>query len=433
LKCIDYRAFENCESLKTVFLPDGIEEIHVFAFKYCSGLKVIRLPQSLADDGTGSNPERGISINAFIGCPQDMLIIGEEGEGKFGAKAADYFDYRFESEYRLNRYQEFYATETGGIIANDDVVMEYTDTYEFPSAYHTTDGDFVPLTRLTTGHTVNARCVIMPDFLEEIATASFADVQCIETVRMNSVRSIGTMSFWNCRDLVDIELPDGLVRIDDSAFEDCVSLTNVVLPESLESIGDSAFLDCVSITEIRIPSLLVWLPDGCFGRTSITEITIPANITCVGASFFECEKLQSVVAEEGVRVFEASFYGCTSLKSVVLPSSMEWMSQMTFAGCTELEDVWIYSMDANFEYYDLFYVRDLYDYDRESNIITDFEDLVLESVKDESRHIFTDCPNVTIHAYPGSTAEAYAKKHGLRFEAIETETDISPIDVFINR
>ena len=47
----------------------------------------------------------------------------------------------------------------------------------------------------------------------------------------------------------------------------------------------------------------------------------------------------------------------------------------------------------------------------------DLSSLSLEM--DRDRALFDDSPALTIHAHQGSTAEAYAKEHGIRFEMIE--------------
>lgn len=49
LENINYRAFENCESLKEVILPDSIKKIEEAAFAWCMSLKHINIPQSLKE------------------------------------------------------------------------------------------------------------------------------------------------------------------------------------------------------------------------------------------------------------------------------------------------------------------------------------------------------------------------------------------------
>jgi len=56
----------------------------------------------------------------------------------------------------------------------------------------------------------------------------------------------------------------------------------------------------------------------------------------------------------------------------------------------------------------------------------------IEGVNSE-RAVFMDCPGVTIHGYTGSTAEAYAREHGLAFEPITDEGSAGKFDSIIDK
>ena len=55
---IDYATFNNCESLNTVILPDGLIRIENNAFRYCSALELITIPSGITQLGS----------TAFLGC-----------------------------------------------------------------------------------------------------------------------------------------------------------------------------------------------------------------------------------------------------------------------------------------------------------------------------------------------------------------------------
>ena len=140
-------------------------------------------------------------------------------------------------------------------------------------------------------------------------------------------------------------------------------------------------------------------------------VTIPGNITKCRTSFYGCRELRTVTAEEGVRALWGTFAGCDALTTVILPESLQQVSRSTFRGCSSLRDVWIYSMDV-----DLDFSRASIKYTVWNGEDQSATDLYLE--QENPAPLFADCPNVTIHGYPGSTAEAYAREYGIPFEPI---------------
>ena len=55
------------------------------------------------------------------------------------------------------------------------------------------------------------------------------------------VTVIGDSSFWNCKSLTSVTIPDSIERIDKYAFDNCIELASVHIPDSVVSIGNSAF------------------------------------------------------------------------------------------------------------------------------------------------------------------------------------------------
>lgn len=64
-------------------------------------------------------------------------------------------------------------------------------------------------------------------------------------------------SFAQNLDIESIEIPEGILYVDEYAFTDCWNLSIVKLSNSLEEINDAAFYNCVSLEEIEIPENVV--------------------------------------------------------------------------------------------------------------------------------------------------------------------------------
>ena len=119
--------------------------------------------------------------------------------------------------------------------------------------------------------------------------------------------TIGSYTFYECRNLKSLKLPSGVTEIGSSAFEDCRGLTSLSLPSGITEIGSLTFYGC----------------------TGLTSLSLPSGVTEIGS---------------------AAFSGCTGLTSLSLPSSITEIDSYAFKGCTGLKDVSFY-INGDFETY----------------------------------------------------------------------------------
>lgn len=100
---------------------------------------------------------------------------------------------------------------------------------------------------------------------------------------------------WN-RELTQVKLPSGVIRLADFSFQNMVELTDVILPNNLEYIGNGCFLGCRKLTSIIIPNGIKSIPKGCFsGCKSLAEIEIPESVVKIESrAFLNCEKLKKI-------------------------------------------------------------------------------------------------------------------------------------------
>lgn len=67
-------------------------------------------------------------------------------------------------------------------------------------------------------------------------------------------------------DETNVEIPDGVIVIDDNAFRDCVKVETVTFKDTITSIGDYAFYGCTALKEVNVPKLVTSLGDYCFAN-----------------------------------------------------------------------------------------------------------------------------------------------------------------------
>lgn len=94
------------------------------------------------------------------------------------------------------------------------------------------------------------------------------------------ITTIGEHAFYNCADLTEIAIPDGVISIELMAFSGCTGLTEITIPNSVTSIGIGAFYCC---------------------GPGLRSITIGSGITSIGEKAFEhCEGLRFAMIDSSV-------------------------------------------------------------------------------------------------------------------------------------
>ena len=158
----------------------------------------------------------------------------------------------------------------------------------------------------------------------------------------SSVTIIPAQAFEDHVELEEVELPEGLVTIENCAFYHCKSLKSINLPSTLEEISEEAFDTCENLEEIILPQGLQRLGQWAFYKcTSLQRINIPPNVQIIEQyAFLSCRGLIEVSVSEGVKeIGEDSFSRCKSLVSVNLPSSIKVIGAMAFEYCEGLQKI----------------------------------------------------------------------------------------------
>ena len=164
-----------------------------------------------------------------------------------------------------------------------------------------------------------------------------------EVVIQNGVTTIGQYAFADCKNLVNVSLPESLVYIRDNAFEGCASLKEIMVPSSVKEIKPGAFYNCSALQNIVLPEGLSLLGDSAFfGCSSLKTVVLPTGIKSIsGYTFYECSALENVVLLGDVATIGyKAFYRCTAIKNITLPMAVKSISISAFEGCNTLSDVW---------------------------------------------------------------------------------------------
>ena len=138
-------------------------------------------------------------------------------------------------------------------------------------------------------------------------------------VRDNTFIGIKDGIFKKKSDIVDFDIPYGVVTIGEFAFSGYDNLQSVNLPETVNSVDNYAFFECKKLQEIKLSS----------------------NLESIGdMSFYNCETLKYIELPNTLNeIGSSSFAECKNLKKIILPDSLESIGEFAFENCTNLREV----------------------------------------------------------------------------------------------
>jgi hypothetical protein len=128
--------------------------------------------------------------------------------------------------------------------------------------------------------------------------------------------------------LTELFIAENVSLIGAHAFDSCNDLSEVTFDENskLSKIGDMSFYKCKNLTEISLPEKLLSIGSYCFSQSDISELIIPDSVQSLGTSVFnDCFNLERIefLRDASVHVGTVDpntppilFGGCASLTEV---------------------------------------------------------------------------------------------------------------------
>ena len=319
-------AFENCTDLRSVIIPESVENIESGAFNFCTGLTSIIIPESVEniESGAFANCTGLTSVNI----PKSVKIIEPSTFGGCSSLTSIIIPdsvVEIQGDYRGGAFE--HCTSLKNVIIGNSVT-----TIGCRAFYNCSS-----LTSITIPNSVKE---IKGDYGHCVYGGAFEHCTSLKYVIFgNSLTKIGDYVFRGCTDLRTITIPNSMNEIAYGAFTGCTGLVSVNLGDSIKTIIHEAFKGCTSLQSIIIPNSIKDILRGVFEDcTGLKSVTFGDSVKTIGSFAFNgCTSLTDVNLGSSLQEIENSaFEGCISLKSIVIPNSVTTIGQNAFNNCSNL-------------------------------------------------------------------------------------------------
>ena len=384
IEVIRFAAFENCEQLKDIHLPQCLTKIERCAFEYCNGLTSVTIPGSVStiEYAAFSQCQHLASVeiqegvltlesNAFSSCVELQRVVLPNSLRSIGNEA-------FRSCYLLED-----ITIPAGVVSIGNeafALCSHIISFDIPqSVTQIGEKAFEGIINISypgnaQGAPWGARLMNVyteGDLIYKDATKTkleSCNPHVTEVIVPETVKSVNPDAFMGCAELTSVSIGLGyksIKSISDKLFRNCPKLSHVVLGESITKLGVGAFNRgggkmyenglAKNLQSITLPASLKevgW--HGFYGVSTLKEVHISDLAAFCNVNFAEDgnplnhahhlflgdEEIHDLVIPEGVtRIQKRLFFGCADFTSVTIPDTVTEIGVEAFKGCAGLKTV----------------------------------------------------------------------------------------------
>lgn len=328
---ISENAFQACDFITEIKIPDSVKTIGSRAFNLCTSLTSIEIPDSVTS----------IGYSAFAVCTQLENITLPDSITKIGHLLLEQTKY----------YQNNDNWENGALYAGNHLIEVKNSV---PSEFSVKNGT-VTIADDAFYNCVSLEKVIIPDGLVTIGDHAFTSCISLNSVNIpNSVKTIGNFAFSTCG-LTEIFIPKSVTSIGEGALN-TDTLENIYVDSNnsnYQSIDGNLYNKDGTVilqyacgksnSEFTLPSGVTQIGQLAFAWCqNLKRVNIPDGVTVIGDSAFDnCQSLESINIPDGItKIGHATFNNCQSLNTISIPVSVTEIGQCAFEYCIGLTDIY---------------------------------------------------------------------------------------------
>lgn len=369
-------SFRN-NRITSVVIPNSVKRIDWEAFTYCSLKKVI-FGKGVTFIGAGAfvNQDHSGKIDVyFLSQNPPTIVKNNTYDHCFNTSINVHVPYGRTSAYEgLTTLAPSYTiVDDADIVVVDDIIYEFNpieDTHATVVGATNKDitkaiikptvtsmfGKEFPVTEIGEKaffYYTNLKEAVIPNGILKIGDSAFSG-SGIEKINLgNTVQEIGDGAFRYCNHIASIGFPQSVKTIGKEAFLN-TGLEYVMLGKGLQSIGYGAFSGCKNLSVVEIEDIASWcnvnlaeFANPMYNSHSFyikgkeqTSLTVPSGVTAIKAyTFRECTSLKELYIPESVQEIGYCSFMSSGLVKINGAENATLIGGQAFADCKDLESV----------------------------------------------------------------------------------------------